>query len=291
MRKAGSVLAWCMLISLLNLFLLSSPSYADPLTQVTIDPEYQEVEVDVSPGSTGEVETTVNVTCQKVSPVTLVVELSASLPGGSVTLNPVSLTFEEVGPETQLVNVTLRIPLLTEISEKICTISGTWTQGATSGQVEPGIIQVNVLLFSRPEIHSESPKKDVHKGDSVTFVLEITNKGNSDDIYHLEIANQEELEGNGISVKEINDIPVTYMSSDEVEVRVHVSSDTEEDSALIDIVVTSTLDEEPEEFNFTLRLGIKEKPFSLEFFTNPLVIVILIIVIILIIFIYVRKRK
>ena len=106
MRKAGSVLNMYMLISLFSLVLLSFPSFADPITQVTIDPEYQVVEVDVSPGSTGVVETTVNVTCQKVSPATLVVQLSATVPGGSVTLNPVSLTFEEVGPETQEVNVT-----------------------------------------------------------------------------------------------------------------------------------------------------------------------------------------
>jgi uncharacterized membrane protein len=280
-----------MLISMLVLALSSFTSYADPITQVTIDPEYQEVEVDVSPGSSGEVGTTVNVTCQKVSPATLVVDLSASVPGGSATLNPASLTFEEVGPETQEVNVTVRIPLLTASSEKTCTISGTWNQGATSGQVEPAVIQVNVLPFSRAVIMSDSPKKDVQKGDSVTFDLEITNNGNSDDVYHFEVANQEELKGNGITVNKVNDIPFMYKSTETVEVKVHVSSDAGTDRAQIDIVVTSALEEEPEEFSYTLRLGIKEKPISLEFFTSPLVLAIILIIIISVIFIFVKKKK
>jgi uncharacterized membrane protein len=280
-----------MLISMLVLALSSFTSYADPITQVTIDPEYQELEVDVSPGSTGEVGTTVNVTCQKVSPATLVVELSASVPGGSTTLTPASLTFEEVGPETQEVNVTVRIPLLTASSEKVCTVSGTWTQGATSGRVEPGVIQVNVLPFSRAVIMSNSPKEDVHKGESVTFDLEITNNGNSDDVYHFEVANQEELKGNGITVNKVNDIPFMYKSTETVEVKVHVSSDAEVDSALIDIIVTSTLDEEPEKFTYTLRLGIKDKPYSLDFFTSPLVLVIILIIIILVAMTYVKKKK
>jgi uncharacterized membrane protein len=291
MGKAGSVAVILVLILLPVINIISFLGVAGPLTQVTMDPEYQEIEVDVAPDSMGDVSTTINVTCQTAMPVPVMVSLSTTFQGGVVSLSPVGLIFQSPGTETREVTVDIMIPIGTKSSELHCIIVGTWSQGANSGSVDPVTIQVNVMPFYLPDIFCESPEKEVNKGESVTFELRINNSGNTDDIYHIEIANSEDLISKGITVNEISDVPIVYQGYDVVEVKVQVSSDTEVKGANIDVVVTSTLDDEQEEFTYQLNIEIKEGPFSLDFFTSPLVIVIIIIVIILVIIVYVRKRK
>jgi hypothetical protein len=291
MRKAGSVALIVVLILLSMMNTISISINAGPMTEVTIEPEYQEKEVNVAPGTTGVVSTLKNVTCQSYDPTQVQVSLSASFPGGAVSLSPASMQFQGSGTESQIVAIDMTVPLLSPASEMPCTISGTWQQGGFTGSVEPATIMVYVLPFCCPQIYCDLPKQEVNKGESVTFELKINNLGNADDIYHIEIANSEELKSKGIKTRKISDVPIMYQDSDVVKVKVEVTSDTEVKGANIDIVVTSTLDEEQEEFPYQLNIEIKEAPFSLDFFTSPLVIVIMSIIIIVIIIIYIKKRS
>ncbi len=291
MRKAGSVALIVVLILLYMQNICSFSADAGPMTDVTMDPEHQEKEVNVAPGSTGDVSTTINVSCQSFGPTPVMVSLSASFPGGATSLSPAGLIFQGSGTETQEVRVDMTVPLLTQASGMLCTVSGIWNQGGFSGSVEPVTIWVYVLPFHRPTISCESPRMEVNKGESVTFEMRINNSGNADDIYHIEITNSEELKSRSIKVDEISDVPIMYQGSDVVKVKVEVASDTEVEGANIDIVVTSTLDEEQEEFRYRLNIEIKEAPFSLGFFTSPIVIVIISIIIIVVIIIYIKKRK
>ena len=271
--------------------IISFSADAGPMTEVTMDPAYQEKEVDVAPGSTGVVTADINVTCQSIDPTPLMVSLAANFPGGAVSLSPAGLIFEGSGTETKEVDISMTVPLLTPASEMPCIISGTWNQGGFSGSVEPVTVMVYVLPFHRPKIFCEAPKKEVNKGESVTFELRINNDGNADDTFHIEIANLEDLKSKGITVDDISDISIIYQDHGSVQVKIRVSSDTEVKGANIDIVVTSTLDEEPEEFYYQLNIKIKEGPFSLGFFTSPLIIVIIAIVTLLVIIVYLNKRK
>jgi hypothetical protein len=291
MRKAGSVALIVVLILLSMMNIIPFSADAGPMTEVTMEPEYQEKEVDVAPGSTGGVSATINVSCQSFDPTPVLVSLSANFSGGVLSLSPAQLLFQGPVTETQEVVVDMTVPLLTPASEMPCTVSGTWQQGGFTGSVEPATIMVYVLPFCRPLISCDSPEKEVNKGESVTFELRINNSGNTDDIYHIEIANPEDLKSKGITADEINDISVVYQGIDEVDVKVHISSDTTVEGANIDIVVTSAIDEEQEKFTYQLNIEIKEGPFSLGFFTSPLVIVIMLIIIIMVILIYIKKRK
>ncbi|UCE37246.1 MAG: hypothetical protein JSW00_17505 [Thermoplasmata archaeon] len=291
MRKVGSTLLIAFLILQFTFCFLPFSATAGPMTQVTMDPEYQEKEVDVAPGSSGFVSSAINVSCQTLDPAPVMVSLSADFPDGAISLNPASLVFQ--GPETepQDVKIGMTVPLLTQASEIPCTISGTWTQGAFAGSLEPVTILVFVLPFHRPNISCESPKKEVNKGDGVSFELRINNSGNADDIFHIEIANLEDLKSKGITVDEISDISIAFLGHELVQVKVHVSSDTKVKGANIDIVVTSTLDEEQEEFTYQVNIKINDNPFGLDILSNPLIIVVIIVVIIAVIVYYVKKKK
>jgi uncharacterized membrane protein len=132
--------------------------------------------------------------------------------------------------------------------------------------------------------------KEVTKGNSVSFNLVINNSGNTDDVYQVDIANSNELGEDGITFKAINEIAVLEQGADDVDLVVHTSSDTNDKVYDIQVVVYSTLDDEPERTVYIMALRVKEDAFDVGDIFNPLVIIIILVVVIVGFIVYIKKR-
>jgi hypothetical protein len=220
------------------------------------------------------------------------VELLGNTTTGSVSISPSHAAFQGSSDNVQEIVVNVEVPLHTSASEDhMCTISGTWEQGTRSGQAEPDTFQIIVLPFYQPEISSEIPLKNVTAGDSVVFNLMINNNGNTDDVYQVDFLNKDELEENGITFKAINDIAIQEQGTHDVELVVHTSSDINGDRVYtIQVVIYSTLDDEPERIQYTLYIRVKEDSFDVGDIFNPLVIIIILVVLIVGFVVYIKKR-
>ncbi|UCE38792.1 MAG: hypothetical protein JSW00_06065, partial [Thermoplasmata archaeon] len=271
MRKVSLILLVSFFVLLSCLTIVPTSIKADPITTVTIQIGPTSRDVDVAPGSTGIVSFPGNVTCETYNTAApCMVELSANSTIGSVGLSPAGMIFQGAEDNVQQFVVDVTVPLLTSCSEEhSCTIEGTWTHGARSGQAEPDTFQIIILPFYRPEIFCELPEKEVTKGDSVNFNLNINNSGNTDDVYQVDIANKDELEHSGITFEAIDKIAILEQGADNVELKVHTSSDTNEKVYEIRVAVYSTLDDEPEKFEFILALEVKEDAFDVGDIFNP----------------------
>ncbi|UCE37242.1 MAG: hypothetical protein JSW00_17485 [Thermoplasmata archaeon] len=303
MRKAGSILLTTTLILLSLLSLLSYTTSAGPTTQVILSPEYQETEVAVDPESDGTTLVQVNVTVRTESPLTLTVDLYVEWPQASVSITPSSLTFNTVGFETKEVSVQIQVPLLTSSSSDIsCLIEGLWYQGAFSGSVYPATINVKVLPFYECNIFSDEPEKSVIQGGSTDFNFTIENKGNCDDIYHLEILNMEKLKSHGILVQGIREIAIEEQSVVEIYVDVSTSSNTPSQKHAIHIVITSSKSEsDPHGLvkeEYMIVINVQGSP-EFAIFSDPLVfismlgvsLVIILIIAVVIVGIMIYRRK
>jgi hypothetical protein len=245
MRKAGAILLVVNFIFLSSLSLLSISTSAGAFTTVTLDPEYQDIEIDVSTGSEGVGTAQINVTATTGSPTPLHVQLFASCPDAATSLDPPGLLFQTVGTETQIAQVKITFPILTSASEEIiCRITGSWSQGATSGTVSPAEINVKILPCCRMTIFSEAPLKEITQGESTTFQLHLENTGNIDDTFNIKVVNKEELDDKCISVSIINQIKLEEGGIQEFELEVNSDSDTETRTYTIQLRVESMISEE-----------------------------------------------
>jgi hypothetical protein len=170
--------------------------------------------------------------------------------------------------QSETIRVSVLVPVsTTEASdEHTCMVSGTWQQGGSSGSTNSAVTQVIILPFSLCNITSDEPEKEVNKGDSVSFTINLKNEGNCDDEY----------ESKGFSVDDIGNIAVPIRGSRDVEVKVHVPSDTSEKVCMLDIVVTGTAEENSEQFPFLLHARIEEGILSPN---NPVTMIAFVIII------------
>jgi hypothetical protein len=147
------------------------------------------------------------------------------------------------------------------------------------------------LPFYHPEIFSEIPLKNVTAGDSVIFNLMINNSGNTDDVYQVSFINKDELEENGITLEAINDIAIQEQGTQDVELVVHTSSDINGDRVYtIQVVIYSTLDDEPKRIQYPLFIRVKEDTFDVGDIFNPIVLIIILVIVIVGFIVYIKKR-
>jgi hypothetical protein len=295
MRKAGAILLAANLIFLSGLSLLSNSTSAGAFTTVTLGPEYQDIEIDVSPGSEGVGTAQINVTATTGSPAPLSVQLSASCPGAAVSIDPAGLLFQTVGTETKTVQVKLTFPILTSASEEIiCRITGSWSQGATSGTVTPADISVQILPCCRMTIFSEAPAKEIHQGESTLYQMHLENTGNIDDAFSIKVVNQEELDDKGITVSLINQIHLDEGGFQNFEIEVNTKSDTDTRTYNINVRVESMTSEDesgPNVFeDYPLILKVKGN-MDLKPSNILMIIGIVAVVSIVIIAIYKKRRS
>jgi hypothetical protein len=248
--------------------------------------------VDVSPGNQGSGTILGNVTCQTTNPLTpITVTLTAESEVGTATLDNPTIEFQGTH-QSEEIQVVVTVELYTTASGGFtCTLSGTWQQGAQTGDITPTTTQVVVLPFSLCNIINTETEKTVETGSSVRFDLKLENQGNCDDVYDIEITNRDDLESNGITVEHPEEVAVLQGATELLFITAHVSSDCKADTLRIDVTVTGTADEDSEKFRAQLDARIEEGHIRAN---NPLgafFVFILIIAIIIGLILFARRYR
>ena len=162
---------------------LSYSTEAGPqAANVTVETE-DSVEIDVSPGEEGRGVIDGTVECQTTNPLTpVMVSLYAVSSIGVATLDTPQIVFQGTY-QSEDIQVSVLVPVSTTESsdEHTCTVTGTWQQGATSGETNSAVTQVIILPFSLCNITCKEPEKDVSRGEIVSFTFNLKNYGNCDD--------------------------------------------------------------------------------------------------------------
>ena len=228
MRKIW-VYAIALIMFLSIIIQLSNSTEAGPqAANVTVETE-DSVEIDVSPGEEGRGVIDGTVECQTTNPLTpVMVSLYVVSSIGVATLDTPQIVFQG-NYQSEDIRVSIRVPVsTTEASdEHTCTVTGTWQQGATNGEINPAVTQVIILPFSLCNITCKEPEKHVTKGASVSFTVNLKNEGNCDDEYIIDIPNIGELESKGFEVEDIGNVAVPIHESRDVEIKVHLSAPIE----------------------------------------------------------------
>ena len=280
------------ILFLLSIFsVIPFTSSADPLTTVTVDVIQDVTTVDVSPGSVGYAVVQGNVTVDDYNTATpLIVNLNAQATVGSAIIDKTQMVFQG-SKKSDTFQVNVQVPIGASASEdNSCTVSGTWQQGGRSGTVEPDTFKIIILPYYLPQISCDSPEKEITQGNSVIFNLLINNSGNTDDIFHVDIRNRAQLKENSITINEIDDIPIQEDGFEEIELKVRTSEETSVRENEIHIVVTSTVDEEPEEIEYELTVQINERTIGEKILSSPIIPIIIVVVIIAVIVVFIKKR-
>ncbi len=290
-RTAAALSILILLMLIIELGMISLPAAAGLLiTTVSADTE-DSIEIDVSPGEEGRQTIDGTVECQTTNPITPVtVSLTAVSTVGTATLDKPSMVFQG-NHQSEDFRVSIAAYSADASDEHTCTVSGSWQQGGSSGSTNSAVTQIIILPFSLCNITCDDPEKQVNKGDSVSFTVNLKNEGNCDDEYIVDIANIGELESKGITVDDIGNVVVPNHESREVTVKVHVPSDTTEKVCRVDFVVIGTADEDREQFPFALHARIDEGLLSTN---NPLSMIVIVVVIASIIsgvYFYTRKKR
>jgi len=291
MRKAVIVLGSITLIFLFLLNIITFSTKADLWTTVSIEAESQ-VEIDVSPGSSGLKIFPINVTCDTIFNEDVIVELTANSTIGRISIWPRWLTFKDGGNQTIKGNVSIRLPRhISSYEVPKAILNGTWRVGPDIGEVEPFNIQIIVLPYSNLYVFCSFSFGHITQGESTSFDFFLNNTGNMNDLYRIEITNKDELKNKGITISVPKEIYLAEGDSDEIEVKVRTSFDTPLNQFhRIDIVFTSVISEDPYQYNYSI--AIRLKPGIIWYLTHPISIIIIAVVLIIIgIILFVRRRK
>lgn len=289
MRKVVCICIMCMFIFVSMFSMLSFSSTADIITSVTANVNEDELSVDVSPGSHGSIVYTgiVEVDCYNTA-TPLIVELHAETSVGHAVIDKPSMVFQG-NHQSDTFQLHVSVEIGTSASEDHSGgVSGTWTQGGRSGAVEGDTFRIIILPYSLPVISCNEPNRNITKGDSVTFKIRLNNSGNTDDVIGVEIEDIEELNAEGIDIKEISDMSIAEGGSKEFNLKVKTSEDTPVLNSIF-LVATSTVADEPTDDSLFLTIHARDKEL-LEVIFNPSMFIIIAVVVMVGIVVYVKRR-
>jgi hypothetical protein len=301
MGKRGWVFATLILCVFLSSILpnLSQTAKASPLTEVTIELPAEPAEVDVSPGSSGNVEVTGNVTCDKVGPDQVKVNLIGSTDMGGCSIEPPNMVFGGTSgsSETQTFVATTRVPQGTSCTTScVLTVSGVYVQGGLNYNIAPNSISIVVMQYFKITvlnkdgvIHNAKPGKDVE------FELMIYNEGNGDDILLLDFVDRSHLSDKGFNLPEPYEFSLAENSNQSVSVKIGIPDDASGNYGTQMFVLSKVSEETdtPYQVSFNIYVKVGDNiagDLIKDYILSPFVIMA-VIIILAVIMVYKFKGK
>lgn len=274
------------------------PVKASQLTIVTLELQEEQVEVDVSPGSSGVVLCQGTVTCKKWGPDTVEVFLIGSSDTGGASVEPPNLVFDGISgtEETRSFSVSTKVPMgYTSTATPTITVSGTYNQGALTYTIPPASQMIVILQYYKIEVYIEDREVTVKSGENAKLEFVMVNVGNGDDIFEIDFENREYLQSKGFKLQASFEV---QMIEDERKT-ISLEIGAPEDNSGAYVAEISILSKGSLSSDVTMKeiISIHLKVTSSisgqigSIITSPLIIVIIIIVFVVAVFLKLRRRE
>ncbi len=175
------------LIIILHLFAIGdiSDNSQAASTMAAIILDQSEQEANVGPGENGTLIFTGRVEVEMVGPGSNIQMIVVSLSADCIwptTISPTTMTFQAQGPRQQNFTVTVQVPNFTSssITEEL-TVGGTAkvVPGVRFYKIPPSKGIINISAYSILNLSSDDPEKESLRGESLLYLLNIKNDGNS----------------------------------------------------------------------------------------------------------------
>lgn len=289
-----------LVLGLLFLALVScfAPVKASPLTTVTLSLQEETPEVDVSPGSSGIVSVTGEVTCRKIGPDPVKVFLQASSDFGSAPVTPSNLVFSQTSgtEETEPFTVDSRVPMGTSSSATLSiTVQGYYDQGGLRSNIQPVSTMIIILQYYKIEVLVEKKEVSVNSGENADLEFNVVNVGNGEDSFVIDIQNRDFLNSKGFSLPAPLEIQMLEDENRNLSLEIG-APEGGSGNYMVEISVLSEgsyNEETPEmvvkyiEINVVGGIG----DHLVNFLTSPLVIIVLIILVVVVLYVRMKKRE
>jgi hypothetical protein len=297
-RKAKvQVIIWTFLILIMMILINSIPVSASPLTVVTLSLQGEPPQVDVSPGSSGIVAIEGNATCLKYGPDEVKVALVGSSDIGGASVEPPNMVFSGMSGSEEIkpFKMSTRVPQgTTSAATPQVLVSGSFVQGGLQYNINPVTTIIEVLPYFKIEGKIQDTTLSVDAGESVTVVLRVTNVGNCEDRFHIDMVDRERYQNNGFLFPSEMEVPFAEKEN----MTIYWEIDTKSDMSggyPMEISILSR-NSESDQFPITAVLSFQVKVTSqsishqvISFVFSPLVIMgIILVVIIAVVY---KKRK
>ncbi len=286
------------LILIMMTFLAALPVSASPLTSVTLDLQDEAPSVDVSPGSSGIVEVNGVVTCVKYGPDQVKVSLAGSSDMGGTSVDPPNMVFSGVSgvEETRTFMATTRVPQgTTSTATPELMVSGIFVQGGLQYPVNPVSIIIEVVPYCKIAVEPVEREIKVNAGEDLHIEAVITNVGNCEDIYSIDMMNRASLANNGFGMPSPMEITFLEKENRTIDWKMETKSHMSGKYYMRMSVYSKTIEEGVESVSAfaAYEVEIIAQPltnFVFSFLLSPFMIVI-IVVIVIVGMVYRNKKK
>jgi hypothetical protein len=213
MRNRGrvSVLIIIVIVILLIPQLFFIPVKANPFTTVNLSFQGDPPCVDVSPGSSGIVTITGEVTCVKWGPDSVKVFLVAQSDTGNASVVPPSFVFTGSSgtTQTETFSVTTRVPQgYSSSANPSITVSGYYDQGGLRYTIAPISQIIIILQYYKIGASVKDTVIQAESGDNVNIWFNVFNEGNGEDVFLIDLENRGGLEGKGFQLPTLMEVPI-----------------------------------------------------------------------------------
>ncbi|MCI0497876.1 MAG: hypothetical protein L0Z54_06270, partial [Thermoplasmata archaeon] len=155
----------------------------------------------------------------------LSVDLSADLEGGGASIEPSNIVKWGPGSEDFPVNVTGTLPLGIPRAVRQLMLGGEWTNGVLVGNVPDQMLVICVLPYYGVDV-GIADETSCERASQVNFSVELTNQGNAQDRYRIEIVNIRDLADDGWSVPTIGTVSLQMGESKSLTIVLGTPDDT-----------------------------------------------------------------
>jgi len=235
-------------------FVSDSSQAARPVATITLDQSEQEAKV--SPGETGIVRFTGQVEAQMIGPGSNFQMIVVSLYAECIwpaSISPTSMSFTAQNLTPKNFEVIVKVPNFTSasITEEL-TVGGTvkTVPGVLSYSIPPTKGIINISPYSILNLSSDDPDKEALQGESLLYMLNIKNNGNSNAQVAVEIDDYMGLTDKGWIIRgPSEDFLIDEGKEDTVEI--HVIVPNRASLRTYQFVVNATSDAGPNATDFT----------------------------------------
>lgn len=236
-------------IILIGMIIGASPAKASPyIPSAVLTFDESSKVIDASPGADRTVifNATLTSDCATAYTVSLEVDEKSIIPlGWSVAVSPSGVRHES-GPHTDYISVIVRAPPEESYAETATIVIQSYTSRADVGfsyYGGSGAVSASVKPFYRISIACDKPYQEVSPGTEMYFNILVTNLGNINDIFKIEISNIDDFPG-WVIQPENSTVSVPEKSAQTARIKIltpHEWTLWKDDVARMDIKVTSTV--------------------------------------------------